>query len=88
MTHGEWFRSKREAAGLTQRQVADALGWKSSQYISNWERNVAYPPPHRLKDLADILKVEYSMLRDVVNESVIERRDKYFERRLEGFLND
>lgn len=41
---GEFLRSHREAAGLTQSDVSHRLGYGSPQFISNWERGVSLPP--------------------------------------------
>lgn len=47
---GEQIMRLRNRAGLTQRQVADALG-KTDQTVSNWENGVRVPrltPPETL----------------------------------------
>lgn len=37
---GQYLRDKRVAAGLTQAEIAEFLGYTSPQYISNIERGV------------------------------------------------
>jgi len=42
-TLGAALRSWREESGLSQREVADALGYSTPQFISNWERGISAP---------------------------------------------
>ncbi|MDJ0598842.1 MAG: helix-turn-helix domain-containing protein [Crocosphaera sp.] len=42
LSFAQWFRLRREIAGLTQAQVAQALGVRP-QTISNWEKSVSVP---------------------------------------------
>lgn len=51
------IRSSRQAAGLSQKQLADELGYTSSQFVSNWERGVSSPPFDKLEELCDLLKI-------------------------------
>ena len=52
-----FLRSSREAAGLTQTEVAEKLGYGSSQFISNWERARSTPPMNTLRTLAKMYKI-------------------------------
>lgn len=45
-------------AELSQRDVSDALGYSTPQFISNWERGVSYPPIRALKTLAKLYDVD------------------------------
>ena len=38
------LKQKRVAAGLSQRDVSDELGYSTPQFISNWERGISCPP--------------------------------------------
>jgi transcriptional regulator with XRE-family HTH domain len=51
------LRTARLSAGLTQRQVADALAVPHT-YPSRWERGVARPGPANLLALADLLALD------------------------------
>ena len=46
---GEYLKEKRVAADLTQKEVAEKIGYSSAQYISNFERGIALPPLSKLK---------------------------------------
>ena len=52
---GEWIRNCRRAARITQAELATALGYDSSQLISNIERGVSLLPSRRLPDFARVL---------------------------------
>ncbi len=54
---GHFLKRKRIAAGLSQRQVCEALGYSSTQFISNWERGLASPPMGALARLVQIYKI-------------------------------
>lgn len=53
----EILRDKRLAAGLTQKEVALKFGYSTSQFISNWERGISYPPYKILKQVAEIYQI-------------------------------
>lgn len=52
------IRDLREAAGLTQKQVAAHMGWGSAQYVSNIERGRCPIPRKGMKRLSRALKVQ------------------------------
>lgn len=51
---GKFLKTKRENAGLSQRTVAEKLGYTTPQFVSNWERGVINPP---LLTLALLIKM-------------------------------
>lgn len=55
---GEFLKSKRERAGLSQGEVAKSLKYRSPQFISNWERGVAKPPIKTLSKIASLYKID------------------------------
>jgi len=52
---GKWLRNCRKQARITQTELAKALGYDSSQLISNIERGVSLLPSKRIPDLARVL---------------------------------
>lgn len=54
---GDFLKEIRQIAGLSQQEVAKKLGYTSSQFISNWERNLSYPPINAIKILAELFEV-------------------------------
>lgn len=53
-----FMRDARIKAGLSQGELAEALGYKSAQFVSNWERGVSSPPLALLRKLATVLGVD------------------------------
>lgn len=58
----KFLKDKRIETGLSQGEVAKALGFSSPQFISNWERGVCAPPLNSLPKLTRVLKIKESDL--------------------------
>lgn len=56
----------RKRAGLTQQELADAIGLRSNQTVSNWEKNKAVPQLTPEQTLVLCQKLNCS-LQDLVN---------------------
>lgn len=63
---GEFLKTARESAGLTQLALARELGYTSAQFVSNWERGVAMPPMNMLPELSKLLGVPPKQMLDVL----------------------
>lgn len=50
---GKRIREARAAAGLTQKALADAVGWADHQSVSNAERGISDVPAPRLRQIAE-----------------------------------
>lgn len=60
---GTNIRSRREAAGLTQRELAQRLeGVDTTMTVSRWERGAHAPSGENLEALADALGIEVADL--------------------------
>lgn len=55
---GIYLKVKRVEAELSQNEVAKVLGYKSAQFISNWERGISAPPVKVLPVLCKMYKVD------------------------------
>jgi transcriptional regulator with XRE-family HTH domain len=75
----QFLKQTREKADLSQRQVADVLGYQSAQFISNWERGVSSPPIKTLKKLGDLYRIKAETLYQVMVQDTL--------RRIEGDLH-
>ncbi len=64
---GNYLQVMRTKAGLTQRQVAEALNYSSAQLVSNFERGISVPPLSKMKILLRI----YPMPLDKVLQLVL-----------------
>ena len=67
---GNFIKKRREFLKLTQRQLSDSLGFKTSQFISNLERGIAEIPPSRVKDFAEALQMDNNEFANLVSESL------------------
>jgi transcriptional regulator with XRE-family HTH domain len=68
---GEYLKEKRVAADLTQKEVADKIGYSSAQYISNFERGIALPPLNKLKIMVRLYRMPKSEVIQMVVEAKI-----------------
>ena len=67
----DFLKTKRISAGLSQKDVADRLGYSTPQFISNWERGVSQPPITILKKLGEIYKVSADEVFEVTLNATI-----------------
>lgn len=73
---GLYFREKRVSAGLTQSDVAQALGYDTPQVVSNWERGVCEPPSRKLRILLNLFDVKKREFAKVYLQEQIRQLDK------------
>ncbi len=59
---GKFIKVRRTELGLSQNDLARALGYNTSQYISNIERGLASIPFAKIRDMTSLLKVDYRHL--------------------------
>jgi transcriptional regulator with XRE-family HTH domain len=72
-TLSQFLKQAREKADLSQRQVADELGYQSAQFISNWERGISSPPMKTLKRLGELYRVSAEDLYEIMVEDTLRR---------------
>lgn len=53
-----FLKEARTHAGLSQRDVADILGYDTPQFISNWERGISEPPIKSVKKISRLYKID------------------------------
>jgi transcriptional regulator with XRE-family HTH domain len=70
-TSGTQWKSLRERAGLTQREVSDALGYSTPQFISNVERGRCRFPIQKLTKIRKLYRLSVDQ---TVNLIVTEER--------------
>lgn len=63
---GETLQYLRTLSDLTQKQVADRLGYSSAQFISNFERGIAVPPLKKLKVLVRMYGADRDQLVELI----------------------
>lgn len=77
--YGTTFREMREAVGLTQSQVGKALGFTTSQFISNIEAGKAAPPITMIAPLVVIYNTTTATFRDILRNIRVDEVDRKFE---------
>ena len=55
---GLYLKEKRVKASLNQGEVAEALGYTTPQFVSNWERGLSSPPPNKYLALVKLYKID------------------------------
>lgn len=55
---GRWLRERRDAAGLSQRQLAERVGAEYYTFVSQLESGLGRIPPARYRDWATALGIE------------------------------
>ncbi len=65
-----FLKKKRVEVGLTQSEVASALGYSSPQFVSNWERGLANPPVFILRHLTKLYKVPVDEMFEKLRQEV------------------
>jgi len=68
-----FLRQKRIDAKLSQKEVAESLGYSTPQFVSNWERGLSSPPLKALKILSACYHVRLEELYALIVECTIER---------------
>lgn len=62
-TLNTYLKERRMELGLTQKQVSDALGFSSSQMISNYERGLCMVPLASMRKLCKLLEIDREYLK-------------------------
>lgn len=58
----EFIKAKRISAGLSQKQVAQKLGYTTPQFVSNWECAKSHPPVESFKTLSSLYKISFELI--------------------------
>lgn len=77
MNIGKKMKELRKEAGLSQGQLAKKLGYGSSQFISNWERNISKPPLSKSKIIYKSLKVNKNKYKQMLIDFYTEELEKH-----------
>lgn len=76
----DFLKTARTRAGLSQKEVAVALGYKSSQFVSNWERGISSPPIRTLRRLCSLYKANESEVFNIIREIAVRKLEAELER--------
>lgn len=81
---GRFLQDARIKVGLSQKEVADRLGYQTAQYVSNWERGIATPPGRTLRKLADLYRIPAEELYEVILDFVLAQTRQDLEKEFFG----
>lgn len=82
----QYLKQKREAACLSQKQVADRLGYTTPQFISNWERGLSTPPMKALKKIADLYQTPAEEMFDLLLQDTLQQVTVDFKKKMAKVL--
>ena len=80
LAFGQYLRTSRQEAGITQKELSSRLGYASSQFVSNWERGLSFPAPNNLSLIADVLGIGVGEIIDALVEEKTYRLRQRLER--------
>jgi transcriptional regulator with XRE-family HTH domain len=63
---GLLLKEHREKVGITQQELADMLGYSSSQFISNFECGIYIPPLKKLRTIVHILRMDPEQVLEII----------------------
>ena len=74
---GETLKRSRIQAGITQKELAEAMDLISSQMVSNWERNLCLPPVKKLRVLRHQLGMPKQKLKTIMLDAYSQKIEPY-----------
>lgn len=80
---GRFLRKKRVASGLTQGELANKLGFASSQFVSNIERGVSLIPVPRIKDYSESIGLNSVELSKLMSQALSDKAVKKTTKKLD-----
>ncbi|KYG62420.1 hypothetical protein AZI86_16440 [Bdellovibrio bacteriovorus] len=78
-----YLKDLRLRAALSQEAVAHALGYESSQFISNWERGLSHPPLKAVPTLAQIYQVSIREMYEKLESAILKDLKSSLRKRFE-----
>lgn len=66
---GRSLKRLREKAGISQKDVANALRYDTPQFVSNWERGISEPSIKSIKQLAKLYNTDANYLFECVRDA-------------------
>lgn len=82
---GRHLRKLRTQAGLSQVDVSTKLGYRSNQFVSNWERGLSYPPMRSLFVLSNLYGIPAESLYGALEKAIVMDVTKNLK---ESFVNE
>lgn len=80
----KFLKEKRVQSGLSQKDVAEKLGYSTSQFISNWERGISHPPLNTLRSLSQLYKINPEEMFEVLLKATMAQVEVDLKRKFYG----
>lgn len=78
MTTGQFLRNARVKAGLSQSDVAVKLKFQTSQFVSNWERDICMVPPRHARTVSHLYKIDFERLKAKMKKDLVSNFESKF----------
>lgn len=66
---GYFFKNARIDSDLSQVELSQKLGFKTSQLVSNWERGLCAPPMNSISKMIEIFNLEAFAVVDLITQA-------------------
>lgn len=86
LSFSQYLKESRMAAGLSQRDVSEKLGYTTSQFVSNWERGMSTPPNKAVKKLVELYKVPMDEFLDLLLQETLQQVTLDFKKKFKKML--
>ena len=81
---GAFLKQSRMNVGLSQKEVAMVLGYKSSQFVSNWERGLSSPPVATFRRLCELYRTNEHEMFDRLRAMAVKKLEDDLKREFFG----
>lgn len=82
-----YLKNLRVRATLSQESVAHALGYESSQFVSNWERGLSHPPLKAVPVLARLYQVSTQEMYQNLESAIMKNLKSSLRKRFQKFYS-
>ena len=86
ISFAQYLKDSRIAAGLSQRDVSEKLGYTTSQFVSNWERGLSTPPNKDVKKLAELYNLSIEEFLDLLLQETLQQVTLDFKKKFKKML--
>lgn len=81
---GIFLRKKRQKKGLTQKAIAEKLGFATAQFVSNIERGLAELPLTRVDAYSEILELDGMELKQMLGKALLDKVQRKTNKKIYG----
>ncbi len=75
---GDYLKKRRLTLGITQKHIAQIMGYSTPQFISNWERGISSPPVDKLESVSNVYGIPNKKFKAFLRKEVNNTLDRAF----------